>query len=159
LEELGRGGMGIVFKAWQRGLGRLVAVKMLPEGAPAELRARFRVEGEAAARLQHPHIVTVHEVGGDARRPVLVVEVLAGGNLSDKLAGAPLPAGEAARLVELLAGAVEYAHGRQVLHRDLKPANVLLAADGTPKIGDFGLARVLTDGADLTRSGAPLGTP
>jgi serine/threonine-protein kinase len=159
LEELGRGGMGIVYKAWQRGLRRLVAVKMLPDCAPPELRARFQVEGEAAARLQHPNIVAVHEVGGDSRRPFLVMEFLEGGSLASKLAGAPLPAREAARLVELLARAVEYAHGRQVLHRDLKPANVLLSADGTPKVADFGLARLLAGGADLTRTGAILGTP
>jgi serine/threonine-protein kinase len=159
LEELGRGGMGIVYKAWQSGLGRLVAVKTLPEGAPVELWARFRVEAEAAARLTHPNIVAVHEVGGDSRRPFLVMEFLDGGSLSGKLAGAPLPAEEAARLVELVARAVGYAHDRQVLHRDLKPANVLLSGDGTPKVADFGLARLLAGGADLTRTGAVLGTP
>jgi serine/threonine-protein kinase len=159
LEELGRGGMGIVYKAWQQGLRRLVAVKTLPEGAPAELRARFRVEAEAAARLTHPNIVAVHEVGGDSRRPLLVMEFVEGGSLAGRLVGAPLPAEEAARLVELLAGAVEYAHQRGVLHRDLKPANVLLTSDGTPKVADFGLARLLADGADLTRTGVVLGTP
>jgi WD40 repeat protein/Tfp pilus assembly protein PilF len=159
LDELGRGGMGIVYKARQSGLNRVVAVKTLPEGASAEVRARFRVEAEAVARLQHPNIVAVHEVGGDSRKPFLVMEFIDGGNLTARLAGTPLPPGEAARLVEQLARAVGYAHGRQVLHRDLKPANVLLTGDGIPKIADFGLARLLSGGEDLTRTGVILGTP
>jgi hypothetical protein len=141
LEEIGRGGMGVVYRAWQTGLHRMVALKMLRVLAAPELRARFRVEAEALALLQHPNIVAVHEVGGGAGAPFLAMEHLEGGNLAARLQGTPLPPTEAARLIETLARAVEYAHGRMVVHRDLTPANVLFAADGTPRISDFGLAK------------------
>ena len=160
LGELGRGGMGVVYQARQTRLNRVVALKMLLAGnhaGPEEL-ARFRTEAEAVARLQHPNIVQVFEVGEHEGRPYFSLEFCPGGSLDRKLAGSPLPAEEAARLVELLARAVQSAHQANVIHRDLKPANVLLAAGGIPKITDFGLAKKL-DQAGLTQTGAVMGTP
>jgi WD40 repeat protein/tRNA A-37 threonylcarbamoyl transferase component Bud32 len=160
LGELGRGGMGVVYKARQKGLNRLVALKMVLAGehaGPNEL-ARFRSEAEALALLQHPNIVQVHEVGEHDGHPFFSLEFCPGGSLATKLAGMPLPPQEAAGLVQVLARAVQAAHQAGVVHRDLKPANVLLAADGTPKITDFGLAKKL-DAAGQTASGAILGTP
>src|SRR5262245_44796352 len=142
LGELGRGGMGIVFKARQVALDRVVALKMIlagPHATPTVL-ARFRAEALAVARLQHPSIVQVFEVGEAARLPYLSLEFVDGGSLSKKVAHEPQPPGYAAETVRALARAMAYAHERGVIHRDLKPANVLLAADGTPKITDFGLA-------------------
>jgi predicted Ser/Thr protein kinase len=159
LAELGRGGMGVVYKARQVQAGRLVALKMILAGdhAGAADRARFRAEAQAVARLQHPHIVQVYEVGEHDGRPFFSMEFCDGGSLEKRLGGAPLPAAEAAALVETLAGAVAAAHAHRIIHRDLKPANILLAA-GTPKITDFGLARKL-DEAGQTVSGAIVGTP
>jgi WD40 repeat protein len=160
LEKVGEGGMGVVFKAWQMGLRRVVALKMLsgPSSSP-EVLARFRVEAEAAARLQHANIVAVYEVGGEPGPAFLAMEHVEGGSLAARLAGAPLPPPEAARLLEALARAVAYAHSRQVIHRDLKPANVLLTADGTPKVSDFGLAKLLVGGEALTQTKVIMGTP
>jgi serine/threonine-protein kinase len=159
--ELGRGGMGVVYKATQVGLERTVALKMILAAAhagAAEL-ARFRTEAEALALAQHPNIVQVYEVGQHRGLPFLSLEYCSGGSLEKKLAGGPLPERAAAELVGALARAVHAAHQRGVLHRDLKPANVLLTADGTPKITDFGLAKRLEGGAELTQSGTILGTP
>jgi tetratricopeptide (TPR) repeat protein len=160
LEELGRGGMGVVYKARQIGLDRVVALKMILAGACAgpEDRARFRTEAEAIARLQHPHIIQIHEVGEYAGRPFYSLEFCPGGSLERKLAGTPLPPQEAAALTEQLARAMAAAHQKGVIHRDLKPANVLLAEDGTPRISDFGLAKRL-DATGQTGTGAVLGTP
>src|SRR5262249_35136959 len=119
---------------------------------------RFKTEAEAVARLQHPGIVQVFEVSDHQGLPFFSLEFCPGGSLADKLAGKPLPAGEAAALVERLAEALHPAHQANVIHRDLKPANVLLAADGTPKVTDFGLARKLDD-VGQTQSGAVMGTP
>jgi WD40 repeat protein len=161
LGELGRGGMGVVYKAQQLGLKRLVALKMILAGAHAgaDSLERFRREAEAIARLQHPNIVQVHEVGEHNGLPFFSLELCEGGSLAAKLKGTPLPAREAAQLVVTLAGAVGAAHQRGVIHRDLKPGNVLLTADGTPKITDFGLAKKLDEAAGQTQSGAILGTP
>jgi tetratricopeptide (TPR) repeat protein/predicted Ser/Thr protein kinase len=162
LGELGRGGMGVVYRARQAGLNRDVAVKMILSGefADAEERSRFRREAEAAGRLQHPNIVQIHEVGAGSDRPYISMELVEGGSLEEKLAQNPLLPLHAARLAETLARATHYAHERGIIHRDLKPANVLLAADGTPKITDFGLAKHLADGGtSRTRTGAVLGTP
>jgi WD40 repeat protein/tRNA A-37 threonylcarbamoyl transferase component Bud32 len=158
---IGSGGMGVVYRAWQAALHRVVALKMLKaeyRDSPERL-ARFRVEAEAMARLQHPNIVTVYEVGGDAAVPFLVMEYVEGSSLAARLAATPLPPREAAGLIETLACAVEVAHSRQVLHRDLTPANVLFGADEMPKISDFGLAKLLTGGQQLTQTEAIMGTP
>ncbi len=161
LDELGRGGMGVVFRARQTSLNRTIALKMLLAGrlaSSAEAR-RFRAEAEAAARLQHPNVVQIHEVGENQGQPYLALEYVEGGSLADRLRGAPQPPRWAAELVETLARAVQAAHARGVVHRDLKPANVLLTADGTPKIADFGLAKRLDAQTAATQTGAVLGTP
>jgi queuosine biosynthesis protein QueC len=177
LEEVGRGGMGVVYKARQVSLDRLVALKMILAGAHAggaDL-ARFRTEAEAVARLQHPHIVQVFEVGEHQGLPYLSLEFVEGGSLEKRLGGTPLSPAEAAALVEKLARAMQAAHEAGVVHRDLKPANVLLSAAcgfalaaseeasakpqaAIPKITDFGLAKKL-DEQGQTRTGAIMGTP
>ncbi len=161
LEELGRGGMGVVYKARQGKLKRLVALKMILTGehAAAQDLARFQAEAEAVARLHHPNIVQVYEVGQHAGQPYLALELCPGGTLDRKLAGTPLPAEEAARLVQAVARAMYAAHQAGVVHRDLKPQNVLLAADGQPKVTDFGLAKKLDEQTAHTQTGAILGTP
>jgi WD40 repeat protein/tetratricopeptide (TPR) repeat protein len=162
IQELGRGSMGVVYWAWQTGLHRTVALKMVLAGAhasPQEL-ARFRTEAEAAARLQHPHIVQIHDIGQHEGRPYLALEYVDGGSLARELAGTPLPARRAAALLETLARAMHHAHRQGIVHRDLKPSNVLLTKEGLPKITDFGLAKMLVGGGPtLTQSGAFLGTP
>ncbi len=159
--DLGRGGMGVVYKARQVQADRVVALKMILAGdhAGAAERGRFKAEAEAVARLQHPGIVQVFEVGEVDGRPFFSLEFCAGGSLAARLAGTPLEPSAAARLVEQLARAVDAAHQKGVIHRDLKPANVLLAEDGTPKVGDFGLARRLDSDPGRTPSGAVVGTP
>jgi WD40 repeat protein/serine/threonine protein kinase len=196
LEILGKGGMGIVYKARHLALDRIVALKMIRNGVSAdpEELARFQKEAEAVARLQHPNIVQVFEVAnwepadGSPSVPYLSLEYMAGGSLAQQLARDPLPAAEAAKLVETLARAVEHAHQRHIIHRDLKPANILFhelatdehrstqirdtrdpssicvhlrssVANSVPKITDFGLAKRLDSQGDETRTGAVLGTP
>jgi tRNA A-37 threonylcarbamoyl transferase component Bud32 len=161
LGELGRGGMGVVYRARQVKANRLVALKMILAGGHAgsgEL-ARFQTEAQAIAALQHPHIVQVFEVGEHDGLPFFSLEFCPGGSLEKKLSGTPLAPAEAASLVEKLARAMAAAHSKGVIHRDLKPANVLLAEDGTPKITDFGLAKKLDQESGQTRSGAIVGTP
>jgi formylglycine-generating enzyme required for sulfatase activity/tetratricopeptide (TPR) repeat protein len=174
LELLGQGGMGVVYKARQTGLNRIVALKMIRQGAwagPDDV-LRFRAEAEAAAQLQHPNIVPIYEVGETDEGPFFSLEYVAGGGLDRFLAGAPQLPRLAAEVVEKLARAMHFAHARGILHRDLKPANVLLqAADGRdpslpvhlpsaiPKITDFGLAKRLRADAGQTQTGAILGTP
>ncbi len=165
---LGRGGMGVVYKAWQTSLKRPVALKMVLAGALAgeEQLARFKAEAEAAASLQHPNIVSIYEIAEYQGLPYFSLEYVGGGSLAARLSGGPLPAEEAAGLVETLARAVQAAHERGIVHRDLKPANVLLAggaeaalADCVAKITDFGLAKRLDVESGHTRSGAVMGTP
>jgi serine/threonine-protein kinase len=158
--ELGRGGMGVVYEARQRSLNRVVALKMVLRGEFASHadRARFRAEAEAAARLVHPNIVQVYEVGDVAGQPYFAMQFVTGPTLSRQLAEGPLTPSEAAKLLAAVARGVEHAHRHGIVHRDLKPANVLLAADDTPKVTDFGLAK-LADAGSFTQTGAIIGTP
>jgi hypothetical protein len=153
--------MGVVYQARDTRLGRLVALKMVlhAEYAGPAQRDRFRDEARAVARLSHPNVVQVYEVGEHAGLPYCVLEYCPRGSLAQRLAYTPLPPRDAARLVETLARAVQAAHEAGVVHRDLKPANVLLAADGTPKVADFGLAKLASGGSGLTATGVVLGTP
>ncbi len=161
LAEAGRGGSSVVYKALHRQLNRIVALKMILAGSHASAMqlARFRQEAETVARLQHPNIVQLFEIGEHAGSTYLALEYVEGGSLAQKTAGVPQSPPDAARLVELLARAVEYAHASGIVHRDLTPSNVLLTADGAPKLTDFGLARRLDDTAGLTATGTVLGTP
>jgi serine/threonine-protein kinase len=161
LERVSRGGMGVVYKARHKVLNHLVAIKTLLAGADAEpeARKRFRAEGEATARLRHPNVVQVHDFAECDGRPYFVMEFLEGGTLSQRLQKGPLPQREAAALLAVLARAVHHAHEHQVVHRDLKPSNVLFAADGTAKVADFGLAKMLDEAsAAQTHTGMVLGT-
>jgi predicted Ser/Thr protein kinase len=161
LGELGRGGMGIVYKARQTGLKRLVALKVILAGARAGTRerARFRIEAEAVARLQHRNVVQVYEISEQDSLLYLVLEFIDGNSLAQKIAGAPQPPRASAELIEVLSRAIHSAHEQNIIHRDLKPANVLLTRDGVPKIADFGLAERLDDESAPTESGSILGTP
>jgi len=161
VEEIGRGGMGIVYRAVQQSLGRSVAVKMLLRrdlASTADL-ARFRSEAEAAARLDHPGIVPIFEVGEQDGLPFYSMRLIEGTTLAKRLAQGPLPPREAAVLMAKVADAVQAAHDRGVLHRDLKPSNILLDPAGEPLVSDFGLAKRLEDSDSVTHTGAILGTP
>jgi serine/threonine protein kinase len=157
---LGKGGMGVVYRARQTALDRVVALKMIlhAEHAGSAERQRFQAEAEAAARLQHPNIVQVFEVGTHDGLPFLTLEYCSGGSLAQRLDGNPWPIPEASQLVETLAGAAQAAHAARVVHRDLNPANVLLTATGQPKITDFGLAKKLGE-QGRTQTGTVVGTP
>ena len=158
---LGRGGMGIVYKGRHLKLNRPVAIKMLLAGtcATAVERQRFLREAEAAARLLHPNIVQVFDVGDHAGRLYFTMEFVEGGTLAEQLAGVPQPPRQGAELLATLADAVQAAHEQRIVHRDLKPSNVLLTVGGTPKVNDFGLARLMEGAPPLTLSGTPMGTP
>ncbi len=161
IRVLGRGGMGVVYLAWQTGLGRLAALKMIVAGEysrPQDLD-RFRAEAEALARLEHPNLVKIYEIGEHDGRPYFSMEYVDGDRLADSLRGTPLALRYAAELAETLARAAGAAHERGVVHRDLTPNNVLLTASGQPKIVDFGLAKLVIGGSDRTQSGDILGTP
>jgi hypothetical protein len=161
LEEIGRGGMGVVYRATQRSLGRTVAVKMLLRrdlATTADL-VRFRSEAEAAARLDHPGIVSIFEVGEYDGHPFYSMRFVEGTTLAKLLLAGPLPPREGAALLASVADAVEAAHSRGVLHRDLKPSNILIDAAGAPHVSDFGLAKQLEADGSVTHTGAILGTP
>jgi WD40 repeat protein len=161
LVEIGRGGMGVVYRARQRSLNRLVAVKMVHAGALASVSAieQLKHEAEAAARLDHPHIVSVYDVGECAGQPFFSMQLIEGGSVADK---AQRPTAEprlCATLLERAARAIHYAHQRGILHRDLKPSNILLDQEGQPHITDFGLAKRIDAEGSLTHSGVLIGTP
>jgi eukaryotic-like serine/threonine-protein kinase len=161
LEVLGRGGMGVVYKARQLGLNRVVALKMILAGANASQQDlnRFRAEAEAVAQLGHPNIVQIYEIGEQGGCPFLALEYVGGGSLAQHLDGTPVGPNQAAGLVLDLARAVHHAHEKGIVHRDLKPANVLLLSDGTPKIADFGLAKRAGSNQAHTQTGDILGSP
>lgn len=161
LETLGAGGMGVVYLARQTGLNRRVAVKMIRGGSLArpDRFARFRIEAEAVARLRHPNIIQIHEIGEVDGLPFVSLELLEGGSLADRLEGTPQPARQTAELLMTLASAIQVAHDVGIVHRDLKPSNVLFTEDGTPIITDFGLAKRIDSDSRQTETGQIVGSP
>ncbi len=161
LEEIGRGGMGVVYRARQQSLDREVALKLMLHGSqasPAD-QARFQAEVAAVAQLEHPNIVPIYEVGSDQGWQYFGMKLIEGQTLSQRIAAGPVPEREAAQLVMTIARAIQYAHERGIVHRDLKPANILLDEQGGPHVSDFGLAKRTAAGDSLTQTGAILGTP
>ena len=162
---IGQGGMAVVYQAQHRQLRRDVAMKMFRPGRLLTSHdvVRIRIEAESMARLAHPNIIQIFEIGENEGIPFLALELATGGTLAERLQHSPMSADVAAELLETLARTVQYAHDRKVIHRDLKPANILFARDGTPKITDFGLAKVLEgrdeDSVSVTRTSETLGTP
>jgi serine/threonine-protein kinase len=161
LEELGRGGMGVVYKARQISLKRIVALKMILRGSLASAAdvTRFRAEAETVARLDHPQIVPLYEVGEFEGQPYFSMKFVTGTTLARRLADGPLPAREAAQLLAPICRAIDFAHRQGLLHRDLKPSNILIDESGGPHVTDFGLAKRMTGDGSLTRTGAVIGTP
>lgn len=162
IEEIGRGGMGVIYRARQVSLDRFVAVKTILTGplASPDFAQRFQTEAHAAAVLDHPHIVPIYEVGHHRGQPFYSMRLVVGRNLAQELkATGAMPPRRAAELVATVARAVHYAHQRGILHRDLKPANILLDAEGQPHVTDFGLAKLLTQEDGLTLTQGALGTP
>jgi serine/threonine-protein kinase len=161
LSEIGRGGMGIVYRARQKGLDRLVAVKMILGShlaSPEHVR-RFQAEAKAAARLRHPHIVHIHEVGQLHGQDYFAMEYIEGESLAQRLARGPVEIDAAVRLVAAVARAVDHLHQQGLIHRDLKPSNILLDDQGQPYVTDFGLAKVCLPGSEITATGVIAGTP
>ena len=161
LEEIARGGMGVVYKARQINLNRIVALKMILAGqfAGEEDVQRFYTEAEAAASLDHPGIVPIFEIGEHEGQHYFSMGFIEGESLAHKVADGPLPPREAAEFVKKICEAMAYAHEQGVIHRDLKPANMLIDANGQPKVTDFGLAKKTEADSDLTGTGQILGTP
>ncbi|MHB8974226.1 MAG: serine/threonine-protein kinase [Pirellulaceae bacterium] len=161
LEEIARGAMGVVYRARQTSLNRIVALKMILAGQLASQQdvKRFHTEAEAAANLDHPGIVPVYEVGQCEGQHFFSMGYVDGQSLAARVASGPLSAVDAARLVKSIAGAVQFAHDHKVIHRDLKPANVLLDDKGHPRVTDFGLAKRVSGESELTETGQVLGTP
>ena len=160
LEEIAQGGMGIVYRARQVSLNRLVALKMIRSGqlATAVEVQRFRTEAAAAAKLDHPHIVPIYEIGEHEGQHYFTMQLVEGGSLSDEIGGRPLPVRRAAEWLATIARAVHFAHQRGVLHRDLKPTNILLDAHGAPRLTDFGLAKIQEQETSLTHTSAVMGS-
>ncbi len=161
LEEIGRGGQGVVFRARQKSLNRTVALKVISLGqwaSKAHLK-RFRLEAEAAARLEHPGIVPIHEVGERDGSCYFSMKFVEGGQLDEVARREPIPIRRAAELIAKVARTVHYAHEHGILHRDLKPGNILLDAKGEPHLTDFGLARLVETESTMTRTLDVLGTP
>ncbi len=161
LDEIARGGMGVVYRATQVSLKREVALKLILSGqlaGPADVR-RFRTEAEAAAQLDHPNILPIHEVGEHDGQQYFSMKLIDGGSLADAIAARRLTEREAIALLIKVARAVHFAHQRGILHRDLKPANILLDRDQTPYVSDFGLAKRVESDSVLTQTGAILGSP
>jgi serine/threonine protein kinase len=162
LEEIARGGMGVVYRARQTSLERVVALKMILAGqfASKQIIQRFRGEVTAAALLQHPNIVAIHDVGIHDDQHYFSMDYVEGQNLAQLVGNRPLPPAKAARYVKLIGEAIHYAHGQGILHRDLKPSNVIIdSATDQPRITDFGLAKRLDGESSLTVSGQVLGSP
>jgi serine/threonine-protein kinase len=167
LGQVGRGGMGVVHRARQRSVNRIVALKVirpdlldgLPPEQQANVRERFRTEAQAAAQIEHEHVVTVYEVGEAAGCLYYSMRYVQGQSLADVLGNGPVSNHQAAAYLEPIARAVHCAHGRRILHRDLKPRNILVDREGRPYVADFGLAKSLESARDLTHSGDCLGTP
>jgi serine/threonine-protein kinase len=161
VREIGRGGMGVVYEARQKGLDRSVAVKMILAGnlASPELVRRFHAEAKAAARLRHANIVHIHEVGQLHGQDFFAMEYIEGESLAQRIAHGPVDAATAVRLTATVARAVEHLHQQGIIHRDLKPSNILLDAGGQPYVSDFGLAKIFVAGSDMTATGVIAGTP
>ena len=161
IEEIARGGMGVVYKAKQSSLDRVVALKMILSGdlAGEEEVQRFRTEAESAANLDHPGIVPIYEIGEHKGQHYFSMGFVDGMSLADRVKDGPLAPQEAAKIIQKVADAVAYAHDKGVIHRDLKPANILLDTAGESKVTDFGLAKRVESESDLTRTGAVMGTP
>src|SRR5438477_3442906 len=161
LEEIGRGGQGVVFRARQKSLNRTVALKVISLGqwaSKAHLK-RFRLEAEAAARLEHPGIVPIHEVGERDGSCYFSMKFVEGGQLDEVVRRAPMSIRRAAELIAKVARTVHYAHQHGILHRDIKPGNILLDGKGEPQLTDFGLARLVETESTVTRTLEVLGTP
>lgn len=159
--EIGRGGMGIVYRAIRESDGAAVAIKMILKGdfATKSERQRFDSEAIAASRLQHPNIIPIYEIGDYMGREFFCMKLIQGQSLSERLARGPMPANRAAKLMEEISDAIYYAHNQGILHRDLKPSNIMLDDEGRAYVADFGLAKERHNQHSLTRSGAVLGTP
>lgn len=162
-QEIGRGGMGIVYEAIRKSDNEVVAIKMILKGdfATKVEKERFRAEAEAARRLNHPNIVPIYEIGEHEGLPYFCMKIIRGQTLSEKLVRGPMLPRKAAEIMASISDAIKYAHEQGVLHRDLKPSNIILDQKGIPHLADFGLAKAITGqaGASLTRTGAILGTP
>src|SRR5262245_29226941 len=161
LEMIARGGMGVVYKARHTGLDRVVALKMIRSGILATPKDvdRFQREARSAAKLHHPNIVTIHDIGEQEGQHYYTMDYVPGENLSQLARTKPFSPQQAAEITADVAAAIHYAHQHRVLHRDIKPANVILTPEQQPRVLDFGLALILTDDSDLTQTGTPVGSP